>query len=156
VVGDLSFQFLIEELAVAAQHRVGFVMVLLNNAYLGLIRQAEMGYSMDFQVQTSFSNRNAPEIGDYGVDHVGAVEALGGIALRVTDPKELAQAFQKARALVREHSVPVVVEVITERVTNIAMGAEIDQVKEFEPIDDRPLPAELKEAAEATNLVGAH
>ena len=36
------------------------------------------------------------------------------------------------------------------------MGAEIDQVKEFEPIDDRPLPAELKEAAEATNLVGAH
>jgi glyoxylate carboligase len=43
--------------------------------------------------------------------------------------------------------------VITERVTNIAMGAEIDQVKEFEPIDDRPLPAELKEA---TNLVGAH
>jgi tartronate-semialdehyde synthase len=156
VVGDLSFQFLIEELAVAAQHRVGFVMVLLNNAYLGLIRQAEVGYSMDFQVQTSFSNRNAPEIGDYGVDHVGAVEALGGIALRVTDPKELAQAFQKARALVREHSVPVVVEVITERVTNIAMGAEIDQVKEFEPIDDRPLPAELKEAAEATNLVGAH
>jgi tartronate-semialdehyde synthase len=153
VVGDLSFQFLIEELAVAAQHRVGFVMVLLNNAYLGLIRQAEMGYSMDFQVQTSFSNRNAPEIGDYGVDHVRAVEALGGIALRVTDPKELAQALQKARALVREHSVPVVVEVITERVTNIAMGAEIDQVKEFEPIDDRPLPAELKEA---TNLVGAH
>ena len=152
VVGDLSFQFLIEELAVAAQHRVGFVMVILNNAYLGLIRQAEVGYSMDFQVQTSFSNRNAPEIGDYGVDHVRAVEALGGIALRVTDPKELAPTFRKARVLVREHSVPVVVEVITERVTNIAMGAEIDQVKEFEAIDDRPLPAELKEAAEVTRM----
>jgi tartronate-semialdehyde synthase len=156
VVGDLSFQFLIEELAVAAQHRVGFVMVLLNNAYLGLIRQAEMGYSMDFQVQTSFSNRNAPEIGDYGVDHVRAVEAFGGVALRVSDPKELAQALQKARALVREHSVPVIVEVITERVTNIAMGPEIDQIKEFEPIDDRPLPAELKEAAETATLVGTH
>ena len=153
VVGDLSFQFLIEELAVAAQHRVGFVMVLLNNAYLGLIRQAEMAYGMDFQVQTNFSNRNAPEIGDYGVDHVRAVEALGGIAMRVTDPKELASALQKARALAREHSVPVVVEVITERVTNIAMGTEIDQVKEFEPIEDRPLPAELKEAVEATTLV---
>ena len=90
------------------------------------------------------------------MDHVRAVEALGGIALRVTDPKELAQAFQKARVLVREHSVPVVVEVITERATNIAMGAEIDQVKEFEPVDDRPLPAEIEEAAEATNFVGAH
>jgi tartronate-semialdehyde synthase len=42
VVGDLTFQFLIEELAVAAQHRVGFVMVLLNSAYLGLIRWAEV------------------------------------------------------------------------------------------------------------------
>jgi putative intracellular protease/amidase len=96
LVGDLSFQFLIEELAVAAQHRVGFVMVLLNNAYLGLIRQAELGYSMDFQVQTSFANRNAPEIGDYGVDHVRAAEALGGIGLRVTDPKELASAVREA------------------------------------------------------------
>jgi tartronate-semialdehyde synthase len=143
VVGDLSMQFLIEELAVAAQHHVGFVMVLLNNAYLGLIRQAETGYKMDFQVQTSFKNRNAPEIGDYGVDHVRAVEALGGIGLRVTDPNELQEALHKARALVKEHSIPVVVEVITERVTNIAMGPEIDQIKEFEPIEDRPLPAEL-------------
>ena len=42
------------------------------------------------------------------------------------------------------------------RVTNIAMGPENDQIKEFEPIDDRPLPAELKEAVEATTLVGTH
>jgi glyoxylate carboligase len=107
VVGDLSIRFLIEELAVATQHRVGFVMVLLNNAYLGLIRQAERGYNLDFQVQTSFKNRNAPEIGDYGVDHVRAVEALGGIGLRVTDPSELQEALRKARALFKEHSIPV-------------------------------------------------
>ena len=156
VVGDLSMQFLIEELAVAAQHHVGFVMVLLNNAYLGLIRQAETPYNMDFQVQTSFKNRNAPEIGDYGVDHVRAVEALGGIGLRVTDPSELQEALRKARALVKEHSIPVVVEVITERVTNIAMGPEIDQIKEFEPIEDRPLPPELaKERVRAETLAPA-
>jgi tartronate-semialdehyde synthase len=143
IVGDLSIQFLIEELAVAVQYRVGFVMVLLNNAYLGLIRQAETGYKMDFQVQTSFKNRNAPEIGDYGVDHVRLVEALGGIAIRVTDPAEIQPAIRKARSLVKEHSIPVVVEVITERVTNIAMGPEIDQIKEFEPIEDRPLPSEM-------------
>jgi hypothetical protein len=41
-------------------------------------------------------------------------------------------------------------------VTNIAMRPENDQIKEFEPIDDQPLPAELKEAGEATTLVGAH
>jgi tartronate-semialdehyde synthase len=40
VGGDYDFQFMIEELAVAAQFKVPFVMVLLNNSYLGLIRQA--------------------------------------------------------------------------------------------------------------------
>ena len=33
---------------------------------------------MDFQIQTSFSNHNAPGVGDYGVDHVRAVEASSG------------------------------------------------------------------------------
>ena len=42
-----------------------------------------------------------------------------------------------------QYSVPVVVEFILERVTNIAMGTEIDNIVEFEeildlPIDDTP------------------
>ena len=40
VVGDFSFQFMMEEVAVACQYEVPFVLVMLNNAYLGLIRQA--------------------------------------------------------------------------------------------------------------------
>lgn len=139
VVGDYSFQFLIEELAVAAQYKVPFVMVLINNAYLGLIRQAERGYKMDYEVQLSFENINCPEIGDYGVDHVKAVEALGCLAVRIFDPKLMKAAFQEACRLSNEKSVPVVVEVITERVTNISMGPEIDQITEFEEILDRKL-----------------
>ena len=137
VVGDYSFQFLIEELAVAAQHHVPFVMILINNAYLGLIRQAEVGYKMDYEVQLSFNNINCPEIGDYGVDHVKAVESMGCLATRIFDPKQMADAFQAARRLSAEKRVPVVVEVITERVTNISMGPEIDQITEFEEILDR-------------------
>ena len=141
VVGDYSFQFLIEELAVAAQYRVPFVMVILNNAYLGLIRQAERGYKMDYQVQLSFENVNAPEIGDYGVDHVKAVEAFGCIAARVFDPAHLGPTLKWAREEARAQLVPVVVEVITERVTNIAMGAEIDQVVEFDEVVNLAVPA---------------
>jgi tartronate-semialdehyde synthase len=37
------------------------------------------------------------------------------------------------------YSVPVVVEFILERVTNIAMGTEIDNIVEFEEILDLPL-----------------
>jgi tartronate-semialdehyde synthase len=36
----------------------------------------------------------------------------------------------------KQHSVPVVIECILERVTNIAMGLEIDAVREFEPVLD--------------------
>ena len=41
--GDYDFQFMIEELAVGAQHRLPYIHIVLNNAYLGLIRQAQRG-----------------------------------------------------------------------------------------------------------------
>ena len=136
IVGDYSLQFLIEELAVAAQYNIPFVMVVLNNAYLGLIRQAEMPYKMDYEVQLAFENINAPEIGEYGVDHVKAAEAFGCLATRVFEPGKIAESIAWARREAAAKRVPVLVEVITERVTNIAMGPEIDAVKEFEDILD--------------------
>ena len=57
--GDYDFQFLIEELAVGAQHRLPFIHVVVNNAYLGLIRQAQRGFAMDFEVSLAFDNINA-------------------------------------------------------------------------------------------------
>lgn len=145
IVGDYSFQFLIEELAVAAQHKVPFVIVLLNNAYLGLIRQAERAFDMDFEVQLSFENINCPEIGAYGVDHVKAAEAFGCRAIRVTQPDEIAGAIDWAKGEARAERVPVIVEVITERVTNIAMGPEIDNISEFEEVLDVPADLEMAE-----------
>ncbi|MCC9305543.1 glyoxylate carboligase [Kitasatospora sp. RB6PN24] len=132
--GDYDFQFMMEELAVGAQHRIPYVHVLLNNAYLGLIRQAQLGLGIDFQVNLEFENINAPELGGYGVDHVKVVEGLGCKAIRVTGPDELGAAFERAGKLAAEHRVPVVVEVILERVTNIPMSptADIAQVVEWE------------------------
>jgi tartronate-semialdehyde synthase len=138
IIGDYSLQFLIEELAVAAQYKVPFVMIVLNNAYLGLIRQAELTYDMNYEVSLSFQNINAPELGEYGVDHVKAAEAFGCRAIRVFEPGKIAQAIAWARKEAAETCVPVLVEIITERVTNIAMGAEIDKIKEFEPVIDLP------------------
>jgi tartronate-semialdehyde synthase len=57
----------------------------------------------------------------------------------VRDPNKAQAAFAKARELMREFEVPVVVEFILERVTNIAMGSEIDDIVEFEEILDLPL-----------------
>jgi tartronate-semialdehyde synthase len=85
-------------------------------------------------VQLSFDNVNAPEVGGYGVDHVRVAEGLGCKAIRVVEPGELADAFEQAKKLMAEYRVPVVVEVILERVTNVSMGTEIDNVVEFEEL----------------------
>ena len=135
--GDYDFQFMIEELAVGAQFNLPYVQVVVNNSYLGLIRQAQRGFDMDYAVQLSFDNINSPEMEGYGVDHVKVAEGLGCKALRVHQPDDLLPALERAQKLAAEHRVPVVVEVILERVTNIAMGTELDNVTEFEELAER-------------------
>ena len=134
--GDYDFQFMIEELAVGAQFKLPYIHILVNNAYLGLIRQAQRGFEMDYCVQLGFENINADQSGmeGYGVDHVAVVEGLGCKAIRVFRQEDLQPAIEQAQAWMAEHQVPVVIEVILERVTNIAMGTEIDAINEFEPL----------------------
>ncbi|WP_019342283.1 glyoxylate carboligase [Stutzerimonas stutzeri] len=134
--GDYDFQFMIEELAVGAQFKLPYIHILVNNAYLGLIRQAQRGFEMDYCVQLGFENINADQSGmeGYGVDHVAVVEGLGCKAIRVFRQEDLRPAIEQAQAWMAEHQVPVVIEVILERVTNIAMGTEIDAINEFEPL----------------------
>ncbi|MBV0881953.1 glyoxylate carboligase [Noviherbaspirillum sp. L7-7A] len=134
ISGDYDFQFMIEELAVGAQFHLPYLHVVVNNSYLGLIRQAQRNFDMDFCVQLSFENINAPELNGYGVDHVAVVEGLGCKALRVTQPDDIPAAFAQAQKWMEEFRVPVVVEIILERVTNIAMGTELNNVNEFEEI----------------------
>lgn len=136
--GDYDFQFMIEELAVGAQFNLPYIHVLVNNSYLGLIRQAQRGFDMDYCVQLSFKNINYTDeeaaLAEYGVDHVSVAEGLGCKALRVTKPDDIAPALEQARVLMRQHRVPVVVEIILERVTNISMGTDLDGVNEFEEL----------------------
>jgi tartronate-semialdehyde synthase len=54
----------------------------------------------------------------------------------VFKPDDIIPAFEKARELMKLHSVPVVVEIILERVTNIAMGTDIDAINEFNDVLD--------------------
>ncbi|MGD9530426.1 MAG: glyoxylate carboligase [Pseudonocardia sp.] len=132
ITGDYDFQFMIEELAVGAQFHLPYIHVLVNNSYLGLIRQAQRAFDMDYCVQLGFDNVNSPETEGYGVDHVKVAEGLGCKALRVRTPDELPQALEDAKKLAAEFRVPVVVEIILERVTDIAMsGTDIGHVVEF-------------------------
>jgi tartronate-semialdehyde synthase len=123
VVGDYSFQFLMEEVAVAAQYRIPFVIVMVNNEYLGLIRQAELGYDMNYAVDLHY--------GEGGIDHVQLMEAFGCPARRVEQPGEIAAALAWASAESESARLPVLVEIMVEREANAAMGASLDAITEF-------------------------
>jgi tartronate-semialdehyde synthase len=128
IVGDYSFQFLVEELAVAAQYDVPFVLVMLNNEYLGLIRMAEDhgGYQMNYEVDLHYDT--------IGSDNVKIMEAYGCSGRRVTQPGEIADALSWARKQADATSRPVLVEIMIEREANTANGVSIANVREYEPL----------------------
>jgi tartronate-semialdehyde synthase len=132
VVGDYSFQFLMEEVAVAVQYGVPYVLVMLNNAYMGLIRQSELKYDMNYAVDLAYEG---PE-SDFGIDNVMVMEAMGALGRRVRRPEEIQDALAWAVRASEEQRVPALVEIMCERETNAAMGLSIDKINEFEPILD--------------------
>jgi tartronate-semialdehyde synthase len=130
VVGDYSFQFLMEEVATAVQHRIPYVLVMLNNAYMGLIRQAELNYDINYAVDLSYAG---PE-SDYGIDNVAVMEAMGAVGRRVTEPGDIRAALDWAVKASEQQRVPALVEIMMERETNAAMGVSIAAINEYEPI----------------------
>ncbi len=134
VVGDYSFQFLMEEIAVAVQYKVPYVLVMVNNAYMSLIRQPEKHqYDMNIGVDIGYEGPDS----EYGIDFVGVMEAMGAMGRRVRRPEDIEPALEWAVRASEERQVPALVEVIVERETDAAMGLSIDNINEFEPVEER-------------------
>jgi len=87
IAGDGGFQMTQAELATAAQEGVKVNIVLLNNGYLGMVRQW----------QELFFNRRYSATPLTGPDFVKIAEAHGLTGLRVTRRSEVKEAFRKAR-----------------------------------------------------------
>lgn len=133
VVGDYSFGFLMEEIAVAVQHQVPYVLVMLNNGYMSLIRQPEKyQYDINFGVDIGYEGPN----GALGIDHVAVMEAMGALGRRITRPDEIRPAIEWAIQASEEARVPALVEIIVEREVDAAMGKSIDNITEYEPVEE--------------------
>jgi tartronate-semialdehyde synthase len=111
---------------------VPYVLVMVNNGYMGLIRQAETAYDMNFEVDLAFDH---PE-SSLGVDHVGLMEAMGALGRRVTRPEDIRPALEWAVGASQGRRVPALVEVVVERETNAAMGTALDKINEYELVED--------------------
>lgn len=62
------------------------------------------------------------------------VEGLACKAICVHQPEDIQPVFAEVKLWMEEFRVPVVVEIILERVTNISMGTEISAINEFEDL----------------------
>jgi tartronate-semialdehyde synthase len=143
VVGDYSFQFLVGDLATAVQNRVPYVVVMLNNGYLSLIRQpSKYLYEMNYAVDIGYGD-------GYGPDFVKIMEGFGGIGRRVLRPEEIKPALDWAIKESNRLKVPALVEIREDRETDAAMGVSIDKIVERDPVIDLPAEEPVKATAGA-------
>jgi len=80
VAGDGSIQMNIQEMATAMQCGLPVKVVILNNGYLGMVRQWQ---------QLFFDKHYAATCLDYAPDFVKLAEAYGAVGLRATKPDEV-------------------------------------------------------------------
>lgn len=121
VDGDGCFQMTAQELVTAAAERIPVKIAILNNAYLGMVRQwQEMFYEERYsEVYLS------PDLPDYKM----WAEAMGCVGMRVESPEEVGPAIEKANAI---NDRPVVIDFRTDAAEKVfpmvAAGATNDEV----------------------------
>ncbi|GAC1478078.1 MAG: biosynthetic-type acetolactate synthase large subunit [Ktedonobacteraceae bacterium] len=105
VAGDGGIQMNIQELATLCQEGLNIKIAIMNNGYLGMVRQW----------QQFFHSRNYSETPISGPDHVKLADAYGIVGIRVTERAEIEAAVKRAM----EIEGPVVVEFIIESEANV-------------------------------------
>ena len=104
--GDGSFLMTMQELVAAAQYNIPIKVIILNNAYYGMVRQW----------QELFYNKRYSEVDlSFQPDFVKLAEACGAVGMRTDNPKELKDVLLKAKNI---NDKPVLVEVIVDREEN--------------------------------------
>ncbi len=106
VTGDGSFQMNMQELATAMVNKLPVKIILLNNGFLGMVRQWQ---------ELFHGKRYSSTIIKDSVDFVKLAEAFGATGLRVSDPKQLAATLKQAFATAG----PVLVDCIVEPEENV-------------------------------------
>ncbi len=123
IAGDGSVQMNFQELVVAVEHKVPIKVVILNNGYLGMVRQwQEMFYNREYSA-TCLGRTGRPKMekirkcrdSKYLPDFVKLAEAHGALGLRVEKKKDVVPTLKKAFA----SDLPAVIECVVEKEVNV-------------------------------------
>ena len=114
-----------EEIAVSAAFKKPIIVVILNNAYLGLIRQNQRGaYGYEYAVDMPYNQ-------DGTIDYVKVAEGYGCVAERVFTPDDLAAALKRAKGSGRTY----VIDAVCVKEQLCDMGGSLANVKSFAPAE---------------------
>lgn len=124
IAGDGSIQMNIQELATAVIEGLPVIIAILNNGYLGMVRQwQEMFYDRRYSSTCLNRDRACPEIevapdvtAPYTPDFVALAEAYGAAGQRVIDEKDVLPALRKAKEITDR---PIILEFIIEPEANV-------------------------------------
>lgn len=105
VAGDGGFQMTIQELGTIAQYGLDIKIIVLNNNFLGMVRQWQQLF---FEKRYSFTEMKNP-------DFVGIAKAYGLASQKVTSRDQLEDAVQA----MLDHKGPFVLEVVVEKEDNV-------------------------------------
>lgn len=123
IAGDGSIQMVSQEFATAVFNRIPVKIMILNNGYLGMVRQWQEFFYNKRYSHTSIQN---------SVDFVKLIEAYGGVGFRVTEKSQVEETIKKALSIDNV----VVVDFWIDREENVypmvPAGSPINQMLEFE------------------------
>ena len=119
IAGDGSIQMNIQELATAVQYNLPVKIAILNNNFLGMVRQwQELFYDKNY---SSTSLSTSP-------DFVKLAEAYGALGLRATKPSEVVPTIKKALASKKPVLIDFVVDPEEGVYPMVPAGASIDNM----------------------------
>ena len=119
IAGDGSIQMNIQEIATAVNNKVGVKVAILNNGYLGMVRQwQQLFYKKRYSATDLTANP----------DFVKLAEAYGAFGIRVSEKDGVEDAIRKAISV----DGPVILDFLVEREENVfpmvPAGARLDEV----------------------------
>ena len=117
IAGDGSIQMNIQEIATAVQHNLPVKVAIINNGFLGMVRQWQ---------ELFFEERYSHTTMDFAPDFVKLAEAYGAVGIKVEDPKEVEGAVEEAISIKR----PVIIDFRVDKEENVYPMVPVDS-----PID---------------------
>ena len=106
IAGDGSIQMNIQEMMTAVSHNLPVKIAILNNGFLGMVRQWQ---------ELFYDRRYAWTDMAAAPDFVKLAEAYGAVGLRATKPSEVAKVIKKALATPK----PVIMDFVVEKEENV-------------------------------------